>query len=127
MQSGELLTMPFYGTCGAGARVTLVSRKLPFPFISQVLSVHFALNTAGTLQVSFYVSPDAEAPTAGPPSGLNLLAVFGEVGYLAGDDDRITVQMQWHTREAGEYIKVHAINSDVFDHTINACATVMRA
>ncbi len=121
---GRLHTVSFFGTCGAGARLTLVSRRLPFPFITHDLSAHFALNAAGLLQLRFFLSPDDSAPTTELPRGTDLLAVFGQVGYFAGDDDRITAVMQWYTAEAGLYLKVAAMNNDVFDHTVNAYVTI---
>jgi len=51
---------------------------------------------------------------------MNLLAESGQVDYLAGDDDRIVIDHNAFSPTSPAWLKVHANNTDGFEHTINA-------
>ena len=114
------VTLPFNGSVSAGSQLTLVSKRLNFPFTVKKLIASFALGTDRTLEISYFLSRDNSAPTTTKPSGLNLLSLYGEDTFLTGDDDKKEFPHSVDMPESGSYIKVHANNTDTFTHTIDA-------
>lgn len=115
-----LITLPFNGSVSAGGQLTLVSKRLNFPYTVKRLIASFALGTNRTLQVRFFKSDDPEAPAAGFPTGLDLLSIYGEDAYLVGDDEQKDFPHESSVLESGSYIKIYAFNTDTFDHTLDA-------
>ena len=114
------LTLPFFGSVAAGGELTLVSKPLIFPYTISLLIASFALGADRTLQVRFFMSKDPEAPATGTPTGLDLLSIYGQVPYLAGDDERKEFPHEIKVPESGTFIKVYGSNSDAFEHTLDA-------
>jgi hypothetical protein len=117
--AAELKTVTFYGTCGAGAELTLVSKRISTPFRTKAVHATFPLGTLNLLLMRCYVSPDDEAPAAGAPSGVSMLRDYGQVDYLAGDATKKEILHEVHIAEAGAYLKVYATNADFFDHAVD--------
>jgi hypothetical protein len=110
----------FYGDCPAGTNITLVSERISNPFILDSISAHFPLNLAWTMHLKFFISPDPSAPTTEEPTGFNILAEYGQVDYLTGDDDSKFILTNAISPTSPTWLKIYAINSDAFDHTIDA-------
>lgn len=119
-----LHVLSFYGSVTTGARVTLVSKRLGFPYIVKNIRVKFALGHVGSVQHEFFVSEDDAAPTAAIPSGTNILAQYGTVSYVVGDDDVLDMQDQTIVDRMGTWFKVHVYNTDTATHTINVVVTI---
>jgi len=119
-----LHSLSFYGTVTAGNRITAVSQKLSFPYIMDRIRLKYALGHAGTVQHSIFVSRDAEAPTTAPPTGRDILAQYGSVNYVVGDDDVEVIDDQTIVDESPTWLKVHVYNTDAFDHTYNVLMTI---
>lgn len=117
-------TITFSGTCLAAAELTLVSKRINYPFRVISFNASFALNTNRTLQLSPFVSPDPTAPTTGKPTGINILQTLGEVEYLVGDDEQKKLEHEITVNESGSYIKIYANNTDTFDHTVDAFVVI---
>lgn len=115
-----LLTLAFAGTVSSGGELTLSSKLLNFPFMIRTLHSSFALGNDRTTQIRFFLSPDKSTPTTGHPSGQDLLLAYSQVPYLTGDDEYKTFPHEIPVRESGSFLKVHANNTDTFDHTIDA-------
>lgn len=109
----------FFGTVAASSNVTLVSRKITAPFITKKIRASFPLNVNRTLQLSFFISPDAEAPTALRPNGSSLLAQLGQVDFVTGDDEIKEFDVEVENKTGNSFLKVFAENSDSFEHTID--------
>ena len=129
MESSNTYTIPFKGTCLANSTKVLVSKRITFPFRVEKITASFALNCNHTLQISPIVSPDQEAPATEKPTGSNLLAPYGQVNYLSGDDEQEVHINQTIVTQTGMYLKIYANNIDAFDHTIDAqiSLTVIRS
>ena len=119
-----LHSLSFYGTVTAGNRITLVSQKVAFPYILDQLRLKYALGHNGLVQHSFFVSRDAEAPTTGQPTGRDILGQYGSVDYACGDDDVEVINDQTIVDESPTWLKIHAYNTDTFDHTVNVLITI---
>ena len=65
--TGMRHVLSFQGSVTTGARVTLVSVRLGFPYQIKHIRVKFALGQVGLVQHTFYVSNDDAAPTAAIP------------------------------------------------------------
>jgi hypothetical protein len=117
-------TVSFFGTVSAGSEVTLVSDRISSPFEVQSISAHFALNQARTVLLSFFIAPDKSAPATGKPTGFNILAEYGHVDYIAGDDDTKQLTCQANSQSSPSWLKVYAINSDTYDHSIDVQITI---
>jgi len=113
-------TIAFSGSVDGLAKKTLVSQYITVPFKTLSVGAFFAPNTNRTLNLEFFVSPDASAPTAKPLTGTNVLAALGHVGYIAGEAERRKVSAEIGPFSAGQYLKVFADNTDTFPHTIDA-------
>lgn len=113
-------TLIFSGTCLANGELTLCSKRINFPFKTKKFVASFALGTDRTLQLRYFLSPDASEPTSGYPTGINILGLFGEDPYLIGDDEAKAIEHETVIDQVGYYIKVHAKNTDSFDHTVDA-------
>lgn len=122
----DIVTLLYDGSVGAGAGVTLVSKRLTFPFTTERFRVHFALNTNKTLRIRFFISADASAPTAQPVVGHNIFAPLGQVDYIVGDNQEVEVPYRVKCVDRGTYIKLFAENLDANPHTIDAHVFVSR-
>ena len=123
---GDILTIPFNGTVLAGAEKTLVSRRLDFAYRVTRLRVSFPLNTNRTTQVSFFVSPDGSTPSTGKPTGQDLMGQYSATPYFVGDDEYKDMEHSVSITGRGTYIKVYALNSDAFNHIIDAQVMIER-
>lgn len=119
-------TLVFNGTVAANSKVTLVSQRLIFPFVTKEFRVHFALNTNKTLRVSFYISPDNSAPTVKPLTGHSVFSTLGQVDYIVGDDVTVTIPYHILIPVIGMFIKVFADNTDSYPHSIDAQVFITR-
>lgn len=113
-------TVIFSGTCLAAAELTLVSKRINYPFKILSFNASFALNTNRTLKLRCFISPDKSASTTGEPTGQNIFATLGEDSYLIGDDEQKNLKHEVNVRESGMYLKIHAENIDTFAHTVDA-------
>ena len=118
------MTLSFFGTVDAGNIKTLVSKRINTPFSINNIIASFALNTNRTLKLSFWISPDDDAPTSGNPTGVSILAERGQVDFLVGDDEQKDFTTELIQNTAGWYIKVRAENTDAFPHTIDSQVTL---
>ena len=114
-----LKTIVFFDTVSANSRKTLVSQRISTPYRIRRIVASFALNTNRTLKLTFHVSQDDNAPTSSKPTDFSLLSEYGHVDYLAGDDEQKNVNNDFIVNYSGSYIKVHANNTDGFEHTID--------
>lgn len=119
-----LRTLPFSGTCAAGSTAVLVSKRIRHPYSLIRIRASFAPGCEGLLSLRFYLSYDDEVPAAGPPSGVNILQELGATDYLIGDDQDRELQWQLNVPDSGTYLKVYAVNTDAFPHTISALLTL---
>jgi len=115
-----VVVVSFLGTVSAGGELTLVSRRITFPFRTWKLRVFFPLNTNRTVRVSFFLSPDSSAPITGKPTGQNLFSAYSAVDYIVGDDEMKELEHVVDVKEIGQYVKVYARNTDAFPHTVDA-------
>lgn len=118
INSNQIITLPFHDICPADSNITLVSRKLSFPFKTRRIVASFALNTNCLLELRYVIGQGDAAPTATQPDGVDLLSLFGHVGYLTGDDSDFSIEHQFSVDTFPNYLKIYAINNDAFQHTI---------
>ena len=112
-------TVCFFGSCDALSSKVLVSQRISSPFVLSEIRASFALNTARTLNLYFFISQDPSVPVAGEPSGFNCLDEYGQVSYLTGDDELKTVKNNSLINIHPSWLKIYAVNSDFFVHTID--------
>lgn len=122
----DIDTLIFNGTVAANSKVTLVSQRLIFPFVTKEFRVHFALNTNKTLRVSFYISPDDSAPVVQPLTGHSVFSTLGQVDYVVGDDETVIIPYHILIPDIGIFIKVFADNTDSYEHSIDAQVFITR-
>ena len=70
------------------------------------------------MELYYFISSGPEAPTSNEPDGVDLLSLFGQVGYLTGDDSDFSIEHQFSVDTFPNYLKIYAVNSDAFEHTI---------
>ncbi|MDH3348864.1 MAG: hypothetical protein OEM02_12305 [Desulfobulbaceae bacterium] len=114
-----LKTISFYGTVSANSTKVLSSKRISRPYELEIIHASFALGINRTVQLYFYESFDDSEPTSAAPEGTNILAEYGQVSYITGDDERKSLDNHWQVDTSGSYLKVYAVNSDNVDHTID--------
>lgn len=112
-------TVIFSGICYANSELTLVSKRIGFRFRVIKFVTSFALGTDRTLQLRLFVSKDPTAPSTGRPTGVNILGLFGEDPFVIGDDEQKVMDLDIEYKERGRFLKIHANNTDSFDHTVD--------
>jgi hypothetical protein len=117
-------TISFYGICPARSRVTLVSKRIAYAYQLQRIAATFPAGCLNLLQLSFFAAGDNDAPTAAPPADFSLLAENGQVAYLVGDDTTKDCTHHVDCPDQGSYLKVHAYNSDWYDHAVDCHMTL---
>ena len=120
----RLKTISFSGTCTASSDLTLVSERISSPFSVVGISAHFALNTNRLLQLSFFISPDPDAPASGAPGGFDILGEYGQVSYITGDDDVKRLSNSALSQTSPSWLKVYAHNDDSYDHAVDVQITI---
>jgi len=122
---------PFYsGALAAGTRVTLISTtSIPFPFAVEEVAFVFAAGVASKLRLSLWAAGNDAAPTIGTPAGRLLTGAFGNVAYVTGDAGIIRLRPSdgdgaLIVQEPGQWLKVHAQNTDANAHDVNAIITI---
>ena len=121
---GKMITIPLHGSVTAGARVTLVSRRLSFPYIIRKVRVSCALGHERTVEHYFYVDYDDSAPTTAPTMQENILAPHSPYPYLVGDDNEVVAEVSENVYVKGTYLKLHGSNSDTSTHTLDGSFTI---
>ncbi len=116
--------VPFHGTCAAGSSVVLVSPRITTPFMLKNIAARFAQGCNNTLALRFFVGNDGDAPATGPPNGSSILKDYGQVDYIVGNDDSKNMEHDLEVHESGSYLKVYALNTDAFDHTVDVQLTI---
>ncbi len=119
-QQGRQTVISFYGTVAAAATAVLISKRINVPFRVRRVRVSFPLNTNRTVQISFLIAEDNDATNTAAPTGANILAQLGQVEYLVGDDEIKDLPVELEVEASGKYIKLRAVNSDTFEHTVDA-------
>lgn len=112
-------TVSFYGSCDARSSLVLVSPRITRPY--HVIKIHakFPGGANNLLKLRFYESPDDHAPASGAPSGVSLLADYGQVDYVVGDDDSKRLEHHLVVDTGGSFLKVYAVNDDFYEHDVD--------
>lgn len=121
---GALRTLTFHGTCPARSEVTLVSGRIPVPFAIHRVRAHFPAGCINLLALRLYSSEEPTAPTTGSPTGLSLLGIFSQVDYLVGEGETKDMEQVLHIPESGTWLKVYAVNTDYYDHSVDVQVTI---
>jgi hypothetical protein len=118
-------TVAFFGTVTAGATKVLVSPRINHPFELTKIAARFAQGCNNKVALRFYLGTDSDAPATGKPNGSSMLKEYGQVDYVVGNDDTKRLEHNVKVLLAGTYIKVHADNTDGFDHSIDVVFTIL--
>jgi len=109
----------FFGTVAANSEKVLVSPRIATPYVVKEISARFAQGCNNLVINKFYIASDNHAPASGEPSGTSLLADYGQVDYVSGNDDTKRMRHEVAVGQGGTYLKVYAENSDSFEHSID--------
>ena len=112
-------TVAFYGSCEARSSLVLVSSRISRPYDVHEIHAKFPAGSNNLLKLRLYESPDDQAPTSGAPSGVSMLADYGQVDYVVGDDDFKWVRHHVVIDTGGSYLKVYAVNDDFYEHDVD--------
>jgi hypothetical protein len=117
-------TISFFGTVAANSNTTLVSKRITLPFRTKKIRASFAPGVQRLMKLYYFISLDPSAPTTEEPKGFNILTSLGQVNYLTGDDEFKDLAHEVECKESGAYLKIYAVNSDSFEHTIDSQITI---
>ena len=76
------------------------------------------------VNLRFFISPDNDTPSTGPPNGYSMLREHGQVDYIVGDGDQKDMHHEVEVQSSGTYIKVYAVNDDFYDHLVDVQMTL---
>ena len=117
-------TINFAGTVDASANKTFASRRIGGPYIMRKVRANFDAAANSLVKYYFYISKDAEVPTATKPQGTNILSELGQEVYLAADDQVIEFAHEIIVAEGGTYIKLYVENGIAASMPIAAQVTI---
>ncbi len=112
-------TVSFHGVCSARASKVLVSKPITTGYIISEIHATFALGCVNKLRLEFLISSDDDAPTTGKPLGQSVLADYGQVAYVVGDNTKKVMAHNVESDSGGTWLKVYAVNDDFYDHDID--------
>lgn len=112
-------TVSFHGSCAARSSKVLVSKAITTAYIISEIHATFALGCVNKLRLEFLIAHDDEAPSTGKPSGVSVLADYGQVAYVIGDNSKKIMGHNVESDSGGTYLKVYAVNDDFYDHDID--------
>ena len=112
-------TIAFFGTCEARSTKVLVSLRISRPFRLKGIHAKFPSGCENLVALRFYAANDDEAPSSGAPSGLSMLADYGQVDYVVGDGDTKRMEHEVEIDFGGSYLKVYANNTDFWPHGVD--------
>jgi len=117
-------TISFFGTVPANSNITLVSKRITLPFRTKKIRASFAPGVQRLMKLYYFISFDPSAPTTEEPKGSNILSSLGQVNYITGDDEFKDLVHEVECKESGAYLKIYAVNTDSFEHTIDSQITI---
>ena len=112
-------TLSFYSICPASSHLTLVSPRITHAYRFKRIRARFVAGCNDLMKLRFLIGNDKAASTTAVPSGLSILAEYGQVDYIVGDDDAKDMNNWIDVVERGSYIKVHAENGDTSEHRVD--------
>lgn len=113
-----------YGSCGPGAQLSLVSKRITFLYEILDISVSFPEGAGHLVDVRLLVSFDPQSFTDRIPPGTSILSMLSPNDYLAGDDILLSLPINLPVLIKGTWLKAHIVNNDAFPHTISALLTL---
>ena len=125
MLTAKILTCSFFGTVSAVAEQILVSKRIGYAFKTSSIVCSFPVGTNRLVNLQFFVSPDPTDPVSGRTSGSNILEALGNVDYITGDGEQKTFSHEIVYNNTPNWLKVRAVNSDFFDHTVDVQWTII--
>ena len=120
----KLQTISFFDTVDLSSNKTLVSQKITSAFKVKRIRASFPSGVNRLMRLHFYIVGTPETPTTEPPIGTNILKPIGQVDFLTGDDNEISIEHEIISPDSNKYIAVYATNADVYDHTIECQVTI---
>lgn len=111
-------TVSFYGTCAARSVLTLCSKPITHPYVTRKIRAKFADGCENLMRLEFMIAPDDETPATGKPNGSSLLADYGQVEYVVGNDEVIEMSHDVEVPEGNSFVKVYADNRDYYPHDV---------
>lgn len=120
----QTFSLFFHGTCEALAQKTLVSKNIRFPFKTKSIRVAFAPGTNRQMRIKIFLAQDPDAPSSGQPTGTNLLAEYGQVDYVIGDDGWRRFEHEVFIPTRNNWLKIYSDNRDIFAHTVDVMITI---
>jgi len=114
----------FHDTVDPRGQLTLVSKKITFPYTVKRQIFQFHRGAEDKLQLSVYVSFDATPDT--PPRGENITGVLGTDDYVVGDSWVFDFEDDYEVGQAGTWLKVYAKNEDSHPQPFNVKIVIMR-
>lgn len=117
-------TVSFFGTCSARSTKVLVSGRITHKYEIKKIRASFAAGCFNNLRLEFMVSADDSAPETGKPGGVSLLADYGQVEFVVGNDEDMVMEHSLVVDYGGSFIKVYADNLGYTDQDISVQITI---
>lgn len=119
-----LKTISFFGVCLARSEKTLVSAPISRAYKVKKLRASFPDGVNNLMGLEVFLGADSDAPESGKPGGASVLADYGQVSYVTGNDEQVVMEHEVEVEGGNSFVKVYANNTDYHDHSVNVQVTI---
>lgn len=109
----------FYGSCTARNRLTLVSKFIKYAYKIKNITMTFPNGCNNLLQLSIHSSIDDSAPSNSAPNDPSIFTENSQAAYIVGNGTQKNIKHELDITSKGSFLKVHANNSDYYDHDVD--------
>lgn len=124
MKGKRTAEIPYQGSIGAGAFLTLLSGRITYKFRITKFKMIFDEVANNLVQHAWYISRNRNVSTTGPPSGDRLFAPESPTGIFVGRGIIRVVDTNIEVEEEGIFIKLYTYNGLGVAYPISASVTV---
>jgi len=124
LESKRIVEIPFTGTVGANAQITLVSNMITYPFRVTQARMIFDRNARNLIRHYWLHSGEREESTTGLPSGDNIYSRETSLGYFIGQATVRIANSSIDVLEGKRFIKLHTVSTLGVAYNISASITI---
>jgi len=124
LEARRVVEIPFYGTVGAGAILSLVSNRISYPFRITRLKMIFDEIANNVVQHRWFTSGNPQVSTTDVPSGDAIASRETPLPIFVGRGLVRIVDINEEFPEGDLFIKLYTLNGLGVAYTINGSCTI---
>lgn len=119
------IEIPFSASVGANTQLTLVSKRITYPFRILQTKMIFDRNARNLVQHYWLHSGEDGVSITGVPSGDNIYGAETPLGYIIGEATVRIISSMIDIDERNRFIKLHTVNGLGVAYYIN-CSIIIQ-